>query len=235
MRVLAFDIFGDLGQFRKYYTTSSILTFSLPPIPTVKGMLGAVLGSPKDKYLDEFKETQIAIRIISPIKKIWFSLNYINTKEDCFTLVRKKGHEPRTQIPAQFLKSPHFRIYVSDSDEMLSRLASNIKQHKSFYTLSLGLSELLADYRFVSQFEGHQIENREAEIITVVPLSKIDNNNIKFEEGKRYQKEKIPACMDSERVVKRYEDVVYEIDGKTIRAFVKNYILLENGESITFI
>jgi CRISPR-associated protein Cas5h len=233
MKVLAFDIFGDFGQFRKYYTTSSILTFSFPPPPTVKGMLGAISGSPKDKYLDEFKNTQVAIRIIHPIQKIWFSLNYINTKDNYFTLTRKNGHQPRTQIPAEFLKSPSFRIYVSDSDEILSKLTENIQQHKSFYTLSLGLSELLADYRFMGLFRSDLVENKETEIVTIVPLSIIAD--IKFEESKRYQKEKIPAEMDSERVVNRYEEVVYEVEGKAIKATLSQCILLENGEYIAFI
>ncbi|MDI3478645.1 MAG: CRISPR-associated protein Cas5h, partial [Thermoanaerobacterium sp.] len=33
MKSLIFDIYGDFGHFKKYYTTSSPLTFSFPPPP----------------------------------------------------------------------------------------------------------------------------------------------------------------------------------------------------------
>jgi len=38
METLVFDVKGDLGHFRKFYTTSSPLTFSFPPPPTVRGI-----------------------------------------------------------------------------------------------------------------------------------------------------------------------------------------------------
>ncbi|MFB3896899.1 MAG: CRISPR-associated protein Cas5, partial [bacterium] len=31
MKILVFDIWGDLGHFRKFYTTTSPLSFSFPP------------------------------------------------------------------------------------------------------------------------------------------------------------------------------------------------------------
>ena len=47
MKVLVFDIYGDLAHFRKFYTTSSPLTFPFPPPSTIKGMLGAIIGVDK--------------------------------------------------------------------------------------------------------------------------------------------------------------------------------------------
>ena len=44
MKCLVFDIKGDYGHFKKYYTTSSPLTFSIPPRTTVSGMIGALIG-----------------------------------------------------------------------------------------------------------------------------------------------------------------------------------------------
>jgi len=54
MKVLVFDLFGDFAHFRKYYTTTSPLTFSFPPPPTIAGILGAIYGASKEEYLDIF-------------------------------------------------------------------------------------------------------------------------------------------------------------------------------------
>jgi len=52
MKVLVFDIWGDYGHFRKFYTTTSPLTFSFPPPPTIAGILGAIYGT--DKKTNEY-------------------------------------------------------------------------------------------------------------------------------------------------------------------------------------
>ena len=74
MKVLIFDIWGDFGHFRKFYTTSSPLSFSFPPPPTIAGILGAIYGTDKFKneYLRVFnyKNCRIALKILNPIKKI---------------------------------------------------------------------------------------------------------------------------------------------------------------------
>jgi len=44
----------------------------------------------------------------------------------------------------------------------------------------------------------------------------------------------MPIKMNQKRIVEKYDDVIFEPDGKTIKAKVKNYYRLENGENITF-
>ncbi len=44
----------------------------------------------------------------------------------------------------------------------------------------------------------------------------------------------MPIRMNPDRVVEIYDDMIYEPDGKTIKAKVKTYYRLENGENITF-
>ena len=82
MKCLVFDIKGDYGHFKKYYTTSSPLTFSIPPRTTVSGMIGALIGLDKEEYLKYFskEDAKIAIQINSPINKTRISYNLINTK-----------------------------------------------------------------------------------------------------------------------------------------------------------
>lgn len=237
MKVLVFDIFGDYGHFRKFYTTTSPLTFCFPPPTTIYGILGAILGIDKNEYLANLSGTKIALQIVKPVKKVRMGLNLINTKDNHWTLIRNKHHEPRTQILTEFVKEPYYRIFVNHKDErILSSLAQNIKEHKTVFTISLGLSELLCDFQFVDYCTIQEKQNNGfVEVYTVIPFFLIKPNGIKVEIGKKYKKEKIPAEMDQERIVTRYEDVLFETDGKSLIVNLKKYWEIENGTKITFI
>lgn len=237
MKTLVFDIYGDFGHFKKFYTTSSPLTFSFPPPPTVRGMLGAIIGADKEAYLDVFshEKCKIAIKILSPIKKIRMGLNHINTKGNYWIPIKKGSHEARTQIRTEFLRNPSYRLYVYHKDqEIFNKLYDNVKSHKTYFTLSLGLSELLADLRFVGLMEFVKREGGEGDIATVIPMNVVEQYGIIFEEGKKYFKEKMAIEMTSDRVVKRYEDVIFENQGNSIYANTNVYWEAENGERIIF-
>ena len=46
--VLIFDIQGEYGHFRKYNTTTSPLTYSIPTSTAIAGILGAILGMERE-------------------------------------------------------------------------------------------------------------------------------------------------------------------------------------------
>ncbi|HHX24848.1 MAG TPA: type I-B CRISPR-associated protein Cas5 [Thermoanaerobacterales bacterium] len=237
MKTLVFDIYGDLGHFKKYYTTSSPLTFSFPPPPTVRGMLGAIIGADKENYLQVFshEKCKLAVRILSPISKIRMGLNHINTKGNYWVPIKKGSHEARTQIRTEFVKNPAYRIYVSHEDnKVFDKLVENIMAHKTVFTLSLGLSELLSDFRFVGVKDFVQGNKGYKEIVTVIPMNTIEDYGIDFEQGKKYFKEKIAIEMSPERVVERYEDVLFEVQGKPIRACTSCCWEDDSGEHIIF-
>jgi CRISPR-associated protein Cas5h len=237
MEVLVFQIKGDFGHFRKYYTTSSPLTFAFPPPPTVKGMLAAVAGIDKTEYLASFSHANcsLAVALDGPVKKMRLALNHINTKNDYWVPVKKGAHEARTQIRTELLKDPCYTIYVAHKDkELFNSLAQNIKEHKTVFTLSLGLSELLADFSFVGTFEFHQKQEVVKEVHTVIPMSLIAPSGIVFEGEKKYFKEKVPVEMTPERIVERYEEVLFEAQGKPLKVRLKECWEGEDGRCITF-
>ena len=238
MKILVFDIWGDYGHFRKFYTTTSPLTFSFPPPSTIGGILGAIYGAGKDEYLKLFlhDKCKIALKIVNPVRKVRMGINLINTKGGYWTLHSNKYHEPRTQIRTEFLKEPYFRIYFAHEDEKIfEAIAELLKKHQSTYTVSLGLSELLADFKYIGEYDSEQKSDNEfVEFQTSVTETKLIQNELEIESGKKYFKEKMPIKMNPERIVEKYDDVIFEPDGKTIKARVNNYFRLENGENITF-
>ncbi len=241
MKTMVFDIWGDLGHFRKFYTTTSPLTFSFPPPMTLAGILGAIYGTEKNtnEYLKVFgsEGCKIAVRIINPVKKIRMGLNLLETKGRNLKIpMSDKNLAPRTQIRTEFLKDPQFRLYVSHKDEkVFDSLIEKVKKHESFYTVSLGLSELLADFKYIGVYNAENRTNGEAvELHTTFTADNLIANSLEVEAGKKYFREKMPIIMNQNRVVERYDDVIFEPDGKTIKARVKRYCKIENGENIAF-
>lgn len=218
MKILALDIWGDFGHFKKFYTTSSPLSFSIPPPTAVFGMIGAILGLGKKEYLKHIngRTTKVGIRILKPIKKTRMTINLIDTKKSgSFHLI--KG---RTQIKTEFLKEPSYRLYINISkDELFNQLINKVKNKETYYTLSLGLANLIANFKYIGVFDGTFLEKAEM-IDSVVPLENVENLSIT--EGKKYFKEKLPTDMKPHREVISYKDIIMELNGKPLEGSFKN-------------
>ncbi|BAI80034.1 CRISPR-associated protein Cas5 [Deferribacter desulfuricans SSM1] len=224
MKVLVFDIWGDFGHFKKFYTTSSPLTFSVPPPTAVYGMLGAILGFGKNEYLQylNVKTTKIAIQILNPIKKTRMTINLIDTKNsNSFHLIKS-----RTQIKTEFLRNPAYRFYVNiNNEDLFNKLIQRVKNKETYYTLSLGLANLLANFKYIGAFKAEPTGN--ADFVNSAILSK-NVENIEVEEGKKYFKEKLPIDMNQNREVLKYEDVIMELNGQKLEGNFKNCYKIED-------
>lgn len=232
MKVLVFDVWGEFGHFRKHYTTTSPLTYSIPPRTAIAGMIGAIEGLGKNEYLKHFSKNDayIAVKIIWPIKKTRISENLIDTK----IAPMMSRIKTRTQIRFELLKDVKYRIYFSHtSEEIYNKLYTMLKEHKSVYTLCLGLSEHIANYEFVGEMNAvNEILDIDTEIHSVIPEKEI--LKINFEEGKEYFSETVAMEMLPNREVTEYSKVLFERNGKTITARVNKLWRLENGEGIIF-
>ncbi len=238
-RALVFDIWAEYAHMKKYYTTTSPLTFSIPPKTVVYGILGAILGLDKGDYLNYFqKQCMVGIQILSPIKKVRLGLNLINTKASKAQQWNKIAE--RTQIRTEYLKNPAYRLYIRHVDEELYyKLRDYLQRHISMYTISLGLSENLANFSFVGDFELNEVTNNTqmVEISTVFRIDDtIQKGDIDFsEKGKEYFSDRIALEMKPDREVVDYGQVVFERHGKPIRAKPGQYYTLSTGENILFI
>lgn len=232
MKTLVFDIKGDYGHFRKFYTTSSPLTFSIPPRTTVCGIIGALIGLDKEEYLNYFKkeDANIAIQILSPIKKTRLSINLIDTKNaKMYSKI-----DNRTQVTYELLKNPSYRIYFSHSDENIyNKVKSYLQENKNYYTLSLGLSEFIAEYEYKGEIDLKYMDNSDFTYIDTV--IKFDEKvKIEFENKKEYFKDTMQNEMNNERVVTEYTKVLLERCGQPIKCNI-DYYLGNRGEKIVFL
>jgi CRISPR-associated protein Cas5h len=225
--LIVFDIFADFAHFKRPYTTTSPVTFPIPSKPTLYGMISAIIGLDKDHYLEQFYNcgAKVAIRIKNPVHKTYIAENLINTKEGMAKI------KNRTQVKIEFLKNVAYRIYVSHPQEDISsRLLQNLKAHKAHYTFSMGLSECIGNFEFVGQFQSISRNNNNSsdyiEIHSVIPtasLIKDDDTVIKFEPKKEIFRVSLTAEMNTQREIQQMTDIVFERNGRPIRAKVNSY------------
>ncbi|MCC6011803.1 type I-B CRISPR-associated protein Cas5b [Candidatus Caldipriscus sp.] len=224
MRVLVFDVCGKLGHFRKFYTTSSSLTYPFPTPTALRGLIGAIVGYGKNEYLEKTRDISLAVQILSPVKTIMMSVNYINTKEGSggrkFVFLEKekksKGDKSeksksekdvRTQAIIQFLKDPKYRIFVVDNgkSETFEKLKKHLENREFVYTPVLGTSEHLAEINYFGTFTAEILENYEGECHTVCPIDNIEIDIVPIKIGK----ELIPYDMENDRSKPKYLEVLY--------------------------
>lgn len=232
-RVLIFDIWGDFGHFKKPYTTTSPLSFAFPPRPTIAGMIAAIIGLDKTEYANHFlKNTaNIGLRIMNPVKKIRISHNLIDTKK----AIRFSRIRQRTQIRYEYIKDPGYRIFFQHKDkDIYNHTKTLIENHESVYTLSLGLSELLANFELIGDFDLQTVDNKHPTLIdSVIPTHLTEDFEI--ETGKAYFSENIPIEMTRDRIVTEFGSVFYEQNGKPVMAQPKRYYTTQNGDTFLFL
>ena len=215
MNCLIFDIWGTYGHFKKAYTTTSPLTYSIPTRTALCGLIAAILGLERDSYYELLnpKNSLFAIRIINPVNKIRLNLNIIKTDEGFF--LHDISGNPRSPTPYELIKDPHYRIYCWIKDEeTYEELKENLEQHLCTYTVYLGISELIANFSFIDVLDMTLKNVEKPELIHSVVIK--DGLKIAVEEGKRYASETIPIEMDNQRKVLKYSNVIYETSGKPI-------------------
>ncbi len=228
-KCLIFDIWGDYAHFRKFYTTSSPITLPFPPKTTIIGLISAIIGLDKDVYLKHFpKENYIvALEICSPIKTVFIMENWVDVKKwdpksqakeilEGKRKIRKLAH---TQIRVEWVKDPKYRIYFYHKDQDLqSKLKHHLENHTSFYTPTLGLSENLANFKYIGE---QDFEITETESTRFQPVkSVIRKGYLKEIDWSQPQDIKIlnyPVDMIENRITECYDEYIYENSGQPVK------------------
>jgi len=120
-------------------------------------------------------------------------------------------------------------LFTHTDKQIYERLKESLKEHRTVYTISMGLSENLANYTFTGEFDGREVKgNKEiVEFSSVVPLDILKKGDIEFEDEQEYFTETIPVEMDAERNINEYREVLFERNGCKVRARVDSYIKIE--------
>ncbi|MEM4067613.1 MAG: type I-B CRISPR-associated protein Cas5b [Candidatus Micrarchaeaceae archaeon] len=233
-RALSFDLSSDFAIFRRGYTTTSALTYAIPPKPTILGIIGAILGTDYNDYNTRLKDSKIAIRILSPIEKITIAQNLIDTSGSLKFPIIIPADKGRTRGSFEYLRNPRFRIFFSSEGESYAKLKSMLEKHQTFFTPYMGQANCIAtiDNNKEVTVSSYTIDGSPASIDSVIPLDSFSLKDIVFEENRKYGRERVPLLMNADRVVEKYIDILYEVLGNSIKINKGSYQVISSSDGI---
>jgi CRISPR-associated protein Cas5h len=226
-KALIFNLCGDYAHFKRYYTTMSPLTFSVPPGTVLRGILGAMLGIEKSEAPEYFHDVELSLRVLKPIKKVTIPINNIGvTSPKHFS--RPENHKPTN---FEFVKDPAYRVYLRTSNEATYRaLHEKLSRHESVYSICLGISEALANFEFVGEEEITKAT--ELGVDSMVPLDYV--KALPAEGDFQCFTEKLPMKMLNDREVIEYREFLFERTGKRLELEIPEAVRLATGEQVVF-
>jgi len=226
--VLVFDLYADYAQLKKYYTTMSPLSFSIPPGTVIRGILGALIGIDKNEAPEYFHDVDLSLRLINPVKKVNIPENLLKTTSKKH-FSRFENHKP-TNI--EFAKDVRYRIYLKSSEtEIYEQIKNQLLNHSSVYTLSIGISESLANFDNVEETLINGSIDELVPIHSIIPTDLI--SNVMFDDREIFTVI-LPMKMKNDREIIEYREFAYERSGKPIEAKVEQTVKLANSDHVVF-
>ncbi|WP_461205016.1 type I-B CRISPR-associated protein Cas5b [Clostridium sp. DL1XJH146] len=233
--LLVFDVKGKFAHFRKYYTNSSSLSYSIPPRTTITGLMAGILGMERDSYYSEFsaENVKVAVRKLSKNRRIMSSLNYIKAT-NINDVIRAKEH---TQIPFELLTSEDnvkYRIYINiKNKKTMKELEERIREKKYYYSPYLGAAPFNCSLEFIGRLDGEVVkENEFADINSVVNSRLIEEGCIDLTHSNLYLlREKMPYDFKEDRTITKAESYIFDDNCESIKIKLKDgYIKIKNKE-----
>lgn len=226
-KILAFDIWGRYAHYKKIFATTTALSYAIPSKTAMYGYVGAVVGLQKfdNLYLNEFEPgfCKIGLQVINPIV-----MQRINTNLHPHTKGLIKSTQNRKPTTIEYVYQPKYRVYFMHSNNQLfTQLKENLQSHKSFYTPSLGLANLLSNFEYVGEFDSTEIEGdskHSIKINSAIPRRKIidfDLDGTITNEIIEYSQYAVE--MNTAREVTKRDDIFFDRKGAQIKAIVNSY------------
>lgn len=207
----------------------SPLSFAIPPGTVIRGILGALIGIDKSEAPEYFHNVDLSIRLINPVKKVAIPENLLKTTSKKH-FSRFENHKP-TNI--EFVKDVRYRLYLKTTQqELYERIKHHLMHHYSVYTLSIGISEAIANFDGLTEAEiAENNIGQQVPIQSIIPVDLISEINF---EDKEIFTVTLPMKMNNDREVIEYREFVYERSGKPITAKASKTVKLTNGDYVIF-
>jgi len=238
MTMIIFELWGKFAHFRKFYTNSSSLSYSVPPRTTIEGIIAAILGYKRDSYYEKLNADNlyIAVRKMGNTRKIVQSLNYVKATSTG-ELNWPKEH---TQIPFELVVGEGnvgYRFYVTHRDKNIRELIhARVSNNNPVYPPYFGSAPFSCFINYVGAEEWVWDESDEYKTVhTVLNSEKIKELDLKNVE-RNLIRERMPRDFGKDRVIKEVTTYIYDETGKPLRVKINNkYAKLSNGENIVFL
>jgi len=160
MKLINFQLKGRFAHFLRAEASASALSYPIPPRTVILGIMGAVLGLPKDEPQVILKPAYIAISGKLP-KTHWHRAKFRKDPPAPLPYIVKRTQksekntapEKATLILQEWLFNPVYTVWVSVPSPYLLQLENRLKEKQWYFTPSLGLSEMIADIEYLGSPE----------------------------------------------------------------------------------
>lgn len=225
-----FDVMSNMAHFRRPYAITTALTFPAPPRTALCGLVGAILGLPKNDCLGQFRDDEaiFALQLLTPLRTGHLSINLLDTKNTPIVqgiqTFRPKSENPHTIMRYEIIREPHYRVWFSHP-ELGSRLTETLAAGMTHYTPCLGLAWMIAWFgETIRNVRCEEVETKSTIQNFVSPIRTADLQDVRWDDKAVYQRIRMPAEMLPSRKVERYEEYLVETTGLPITAaLTKNW------------
>ncbi|GBC77425.1 hypothetical protein HRbin08_00903 [bacterium HR08] len=245
MPVCLFTVRGTFAHWRKWFTTTSALTYSFPPRTAVIGMVGAILGVPRSALAGRFRtnDTCIAVCPLRPIVK-----DRLPEKWRQGPPILDKGRfRPAKMIESfqenlEVIRRPHYRVVFWHRDErLMSELRERLEQKRWVYPPCMGIMGFLADIEWEGEDVAELIEVDQADIYSVLPLDKATAKAIDLSKSEAIlREERVPNEVFPDRTFRHLYLAYVSREAKPLRvrmkpSFFRVFALHTRKEAIIFL
>ena len=233
---IIFNVSAEFGHFRKFNTTTSPLSYSIPTPTAITGLIGAILGIEREDDKKKVKQgneplrlafspenTRVGIRVLAKVNKVNIGFNLLDTgsPQSFFNITS------RTQIEYELLKNPVYRVYLDWKHPRRSELIDRLMNKKFHFNPYLGLSQFTADVTWVGEKPGERIKSHHyIPFHSAINLSLLDDKetplNFEMMKTQQIQVETLPIEMKPNRIITRYGEVLVETTGNSVLSKVGN-------------
>ncbi|ADG07364.1 CRISPR-associated protein Cas5 [Kyrpidia tusciae] len=249
MKVLSFRLQGKMAHFRRYYSNSSALSYSIPPRTTVVGIVAGLLGWSRDTYYEVFSlnRCRVAVRNAAPIKKQIQKLNLlmVDRPNDL------NGSQPHhSQTPTELVMPQDIRQgfldyqvwFWHEDEDVMSRfesVAAEIPGYRSKgIALALGAACHLGWLVPEGSIRGERIQTEDLlPVASAIPLRNLRHVDMSRGHGHyRFIREELPLEFDGERrpTERGRGDMLINLTGDPVPAVVSSAVQLDGGTYITW-
>jgi len=208
MKLISFRLNGYIAHFLRAEASASALSYPVPPRTVILGILGAILGLSKDEPQVVLEPANIAICGKVP-ETHWHRAKLRKDPPTPLPRVIKKTQkvdkktapEKATLILQEWLFKPDYTIWVSIPEPYNTQLKERLEKRKWFFTPSLGLSEMMADIKYLGLSGCSPLPEGIYDIQTVFPQNSgaLDMKQI-FEKGLVIHSLQMPRSVTPDRV-----------------------------------
>ncbi len=221
MQVTAFKYSAKFGHFLRAEANASAPSYPVPPRTALLGLAGAVLGLEKDSAQVKLAEAQFALAGKIPATH-WHTAKFRKDPPAALPWIVKAGQkgtttpEKATLIAQEWLFKPQFIVYAALPAPYGSELDQRLRERRWHFSPCMGLSEMLADLRWLGSFIAQPLLEGAYRVHTMVSQASARlDSAVVFQEKIAVRQLRLPREVTPDRVF-RHAAYLVERDGQAI-------------------